>query len=490
MSFNPKLCRNESEVESKLIVQYLLPALGYDPSKWHQEVALGGIRLDFLALLSPVFPSINDPSPKPCVVMEAKHPKQNLNFHVRRLRRYLTKLQVMYGVLTNGKDFRIYELVDDQIDLIFQCEGLEIADKIEKISDIIGRDKLAGIDTNKSIPLAALPDPIGIKLPFFENKTPPLPESLQARIMKTIAIYHNKGGVGKTTTTINLAAAISRKGFKVLIIDLDSQANTTYAAGLMKFDTEEEDNLRDSNVYNIIFFPKSNFIHDVALKGSFTYPEVDVIPAHINLIWQENALIDQESSKFQLVKKLELVKDDYDVVLIDTASSFNLFAQIALIACDYLIIPSDLKPLANKGLRNIKNLIEEIDKIRVCLDRHSIKVLGVLPSKILTNTNCINATLPKMEMSLNERFGFVIDEAFIEEKVHKKLVEDCYGFSVFETTISLREDLSQAIENYTFDGDSPIHDPKSIFDFKPDSISAAEFEDLANEVLEKIGVHS
>ena len=184
------------------------------------------------------------------------------------------------------------------------------------------------------------------------------------------------------------------------------------------------------------------------------------------------------------------MKDDYDVVLIDTASSFNLFAQIALIACDYLIIPSDLKPLANKGLRNIKNLIEEIDKIRVCLDRHSIKVLGVLPSKILTNTNCINATLPKMEMSLNERFGFVIDEAFIEEKVHKKLVEDCYGFSVFETTISLREDLSQAIENYTFDGDSPIHDPKSIFDFKPDSISAAEFEDLANEVLEKIGVHS
>jgi chromosome partitioning protein len=462
MSFNPKLCRNESEVESKLIVQYLLSALGYEPSKWHQEVALGGIRLDFLALLSPVFPSINDPSPKPCVVMEAKHPKQNLNLHVRRLRHYLTKLHVIYGVLTNGKDFRIYELNSDRIDLIFQCEGLEIADKIEKISDIIGRDKLAKFDTNKSIPLTAIANP------FFENKLLPHPESLQARIMKTIAIYHNKGGVGKTTTTINLAAAISRKGFKVLIIDLDSQANTTYASGLMKFDTEDEDNLKDSNVYNIIFYPKSNYIHDVALKGSFTYPEVDVIPAHINLIWQENALIDQESSKFQLVKKLELVKDDYDVVLIDTPPSLNLYARIALIACDYLIIPSDLKPFANEGLRNVRNFIEQIDDFRSFTNRSAIKILGVLPSKILTNANYIKATLPKQE----------------------KIIEERYGFSVLETRIFQREDLSRAIDNFIIEGDLQIPDPKSIFDFKPDSMSAAEFEELANEVLEKIGLRS
>jgi hypothetical protein len=84
------------------------------------------------------------------VVIEAKHPKQNLNFHVRRLTRYLTKLQVMYGVLTNGKDFRIYELMGDRLDLTFQCQGSEITDKIEEISDIIGRAKLAGLETNNS----------------------------------------------------------------------------------------------------------------------------------------------------------------------------------------------------------------------------------------------------------------------------------------------------------------------------------------------------
>jgi chromosome partitioning protein len=469
VSFNPKLCRNESEVESKLIVQYLLPTLGYDASKWHQEVALGSIRLDFLALTSQVFPSITDSAPKVCVVMEAKHPKHNLDSHVRRLSRYLTRLHVVYGVLTNGKDFRIYELVGDQVKLNFQCQGAEITDNIEKIKDIIGRDKLAEIKPKNASSADKSSSPpqqsVDITPPQSLQTTIAIPNP-KVRIMKTIAIYHNKGGVGKTTTTINLAAAISRKGLKVLIIDLDSQANTTYAAGLMKFDTEEEDTLKDSNIYNVVFYPKSNYIPEIALKSTFTYPPVDVIPAHINLIWQEARLVDKDSSKTHLVKKLELVKDDYDVVLIDTPPSLNLYAKIALIACDYLIIPSDLKPFANEGLRNVKNFVEEIDEFRTFINKPAIAVLGVLPSKILTNANYIKATLPKQE----------------------KVVEERYGFPVLETRIFQREDLSRAIDNFIFEGDRQIPDPKSIFDFKPDSISAAEFEELANEVLGKVGL--
>ncbi len=473
MSFNPKLCRNESEVESKLIVQYLLPTLGYDASKWHQEVALGSIRLDFLALTSQVFPSITDSAPKIGVVMEAKHPKHNLNSHVRRLSYYLTRLRVVYGVLTNGKDFRIYELVGDRVKLNFQCQGAEITDKIEKIKDIIGRDKLAGIKSStaeavdkSSPPLSSLVNITSPQSPQVSISIPNPNLNSNIRTMKTIAIYHNKGGVGKTTTTINLAAAISRKGLKVLIIDLDSQANTTYAAGLMKFETEEEDTLKDSNIYNVVFYPKSNYIPEIALKSTFTYPPVDVIPAHINLIWQEARLVDKDSSKTHLVKKLEMVKDDYDVVLIDTPPSLNLYAKIALIACDYLIIPSDLKPFANEGLRNVKNFVEEIDEFRSFINKPAIEVLGVLPSKILTNANYIKSTLPKQE----------------------KVVEERYGFPVLETRIFQREDLSRAIDNFIFEGDRQIPDPKSIFDFKPDSMSAAEFEELANEVLEKIGL--
>jgi chromosome partitioning protein len=84
----------------------------------------------------------------------------------------------------------------------------------------------------------------------------------------------------------------------------------------------------------------------------------------------------------------------------------------------------------------------------------------------LTIPSYIKATLPKQE----------------------KVVEDRYGFPVLETRIFQREDLSRAIDNFIFEGDRQIPDPKSIFDFKPDSISAAEFEELANEVLEKVGL--
>jgi cellulose biosynthesis protein BcsQ len=474
MSFNPDLCRNESEVESKLIVQYLLPTLGYDPTKWHQEVALGNIRLDFLAITSQIFPNANDPAQKICVVMEAKSPKKNLDSHVRRLKHYLTKLRVVYGVLTNGRDFRIYEIVDEQVRLSFQCQGAEIADKIEKIKGIIGRDKLAGIEASQPVipPVILVDSPVSE--PITKSITEPMPEPVKLVIpkpkvagnMKTIAIYHNKGGVGKTTTVVNLAAALSKKGKRVLIIDLDSQANTTFAAGLMKFVTDDDDTLKDNNIYHVILSPKAKYLPDVALKGTFTYPEVDVVPAHINLIGQESTLANKDASKTYLVKKLELVKDLYDVVLIDTPPSLNLYAKIALIACDYLIIPSDLKPFANEGLRNVKNFVEEIDEFRVLTNRSEINILGVLPSKILTNAKYVESTLPKQETVVKER----------------------YGFPVLETRIFQREDLSRALDNFLTVGDLQIPDPKSIFDFRPDSMSAAEFEELANEILKKIGL--
>jgi cellulose biosynthesis protein BcsQ len=284
--------------------------------------------------------------------------------------------------------------------------------------------------------------------------------------MKTIAIYHNKGGVGKTTTVVNLAAALSKKGKRVLIIDLDSQANTTYAAGLMKFQDEDDDTLKDNNIYHVILNLNSHSIVDVARKGTFAFPSIDVIPAHISLLWEEKFLQDKTFAQTRLVKKLEAVKDIYDVVLIDTPPSLNLYAKIALIACDYLIIPSDLKPFANEGLKNVKNFIEEIDEFRTLISANPINVLGVLPSKILTNAAYVKATLAKQERVVTER----------------------YGFPVLETRIFQREDLARSIDNFERVGDLQIPDPKSIFDYKPDSMSAAEFEELSNEILVKIGV--
>ena len=142
LAFYPELCRNESEVESKLIVQYLLPKLGYAPDSWYQEVAFGSIRLDFLAFATQDIPFVLDANSPLSVVMEAKHPNQNLDNHVRRLKSYLTSLNVRYGLLTNGKKIRIYENIPNGIHLLFNCNGNDVDTNIEQIKSIIGKDSL------------------------------------------------------------------------------------------------------------------------------------------------------------------------------------------------------------------------------------------------------------------------------------------------------------------------------------------------------------
>ena len=453
MPFNPELCRNESEVESKLIVQYLLPQLGYTPDTWHQEVALGSIRLDFLAFAAQVIPFVLDANSPLSVVMEAKHPKQNLNNHVLRLRHYLTSLNVRYGLLTNGKEIRIYQKLQYDIQLLFQCSGKEVETKLDKIKDLIGRESLKG---------GQLVDKPEVQI--IEKKL--IFETKRQHLMKTIAVYHNKGGVGKTTTVVNLAAAIRKKGKKVLVIDLDSQANTTFATGLVKFDDEEFDDIKDSNIRHILqsedFYP----IEEVARKSQFTNPEISVVPSHISLMNYENELIQQEDSKMMLAQKLNAVAEQYDVVLIDTPPSLNLYARIALISADYLIIPSDLKPFANQGLINVREFIKKINGFRKQIRKPQLEILGVLACKISTNNQFVKHTLPKRLEAIPKR----------------------YDFEVMNTGIYDRDDLAKCAEKFLIIGDMEVADPISVLDFKPDSTAAQEFELLAIEVLQKIGL--
>jgi cellulose biosynthesis protein BcsQ len=376
LPFNPELCRNESEVESKLIVQYLLPQLGYSPDRWYQEVAFGSIRLDFIAFATQVVPCVLDANSPLSVVMEAKHPNQNLNNHIHRLKSYLTSLNVRYGLLTNGKEIRIYEQVQNEIQLVFQCVGKNVDTEIHDIKALIGRETLKERNTSYEVEqeLNRIEQLYNASLKEKEHYT-----------MKTIAIYHNKGGVGKTTTVVNLASALRKKGKRVLVIDLDSQANTTFATGLIKFDDEEFDNIKDSNILHVLqsedFYP----IQKVARRSQFSNPEIHVVPSHISLMYSENDLNDLDFSRMILLQKLEPVKDEYDVVIIDTPPSLNLYARIALITADYLIIPSDLKPFANQGLINVKDFIKKINGFKKQIGKQPIEILGVLACKISTN---------------------------------------------------------------------------------------------------------
>ncbi|WP_309738721.1 AAA family ATPase, partial [Chamaesiphon sp. OTE_20_metabat_361] len=259
-----------------------------------------------------------------------------------------------------------------------------------------------------------------------------------------------------------------------LLIDIDAQANSTFATGLVKFQFEEEDDLRDRNVCHLISSADTNFIHEIVRESQyFSDPEIAVIPAHINLIDRQVDLTTSMASRNRLIEKLKRVENNYDIVIIDTPPSRDIYAEVALLTADYLIIPSDLKPFANQGLPTVKNYIKAIDETRSIIGKKPIQVLGVLASKISTNARFIEYTFPKQRAVISNR----------------------YEMPLMESVIYDRTALSESFNKIVVVGDIEYPDPKSIFKYADEvkstaQVSAMEFEVLAQEVLTKIGLVS
>ncbi|CAA0178191.1 ParA family protein [Tenacibaculum maritimum] len=167
-----------------------------------------------------------------------------------------------------------------------------------------------------------------------------------------IAVANQKGGVGKTTTTVNLAASLGVLEKRVLLIDADPQANATSGLGV---DVESV----EIGTYQVLE-------HTIPAKEAIlktASPNVDLIPAHIDLVAIEIELVDKQEREYKLKSALEELKDDYDYILIDCAPSLGLITLNSLVSANSVIIPIQCEYFALEGLGKLLNTIKSVQKI-------------------------------------------------------------------------------------------------------------------------------
>ncbi len=251
--------------------------------------------------------------------------------------------------------------------------------------------------------------------------------------MRTIAISNQKGGCGKTTTSVNLSAALAEKGQKTLLIDLDPQGHSTIGFG---YDPDEI----EKTIYDTLTKSKIS-ISEVVLETKFG--RLTLAPSNVLLSGAEIELASVVGREFVLTKKLEEVKDEYDICIIDCPPSLSLLTLNAFIASTDVIVPVQVHYYAMEGL---KQLFETANNVKEHLHPCNVKILGLL----LT----------------------FVDKTTLLSRQTQKQMRKYFGDLVFKTVIHKCVRLAEAPST-----------GEPIFSYAPESRSAAEYRALAAEVI-------
>ena len=205
---------------------------------------------------------------------------------------------------------------------------------------------------------------------------------------KVIAFANQKGGVAKTTTTLNLAAAFVEEGHRVLCVDMDPQGNLTMSQGI------DPDSL-ELSMFDVL-------VHDVPIKDVVRTREVDVACASIDLAGAEIAMSTKIGRERSLAKALRAARSDYDFICIDTPPSLGLLTINALTAADKVIVPVQCEYLSMRGLIQLQNTLAMIQENL----NPDVDIAGILPTMVDTRTLHAKEAIEILEENFGDRvFG-------------------------------------------------------------------------------------